>query len=490
MDPPAPAGKGGKGPPAHTLGQGPGVKGKGKDDGKAKAGGKAQPTRPEKTKWEGKDSGVLRWERRLAGKDDIRESAFQGEELPVLEELLENKFVKKKEDKEKEVVAAPVAVAKPVLWDPTEKQAAGAVRQNLAISMVWWGKRGDVFFKRLRAYDFFGVMEDPGFEKDRFDKLVETVGAMSADEWGRLKEENARTVYEWDDNLEGFFRELGKIPKFKERLLAVASHLNIDCRLMALSQRVQSMGEAMHAVKASETLPQVFRKILTIGNCFNAGNSQLGRADGFDAIKLLEQHLLNDMPKSTDGKTSLLQYMKEHELSEDQGDHFRQLAVQLQAWPFPFEPTNPKELETWVDPTDLRELQNDHGEITRDLASLEKTTKMSIKDRTATLATGVAPPGQDLEQMEAEIAALQQLDTVLLGQRSFVDKIDASLEELKHDLPALHAFFMHKPPQKRDLSAGKVLGVVSKLAKLLVPNEKKKVKKKIVRKPKGDAETL
>lgn len=207
------------------------------------------------------------------------------------------------------------------------------------------------------------------------------------------------------------------------------------------------------AILSCEALPVVLQKLLFIGNCLNAGEVAFGRADGYDAVLLLEQYILAMKPKTADGKMHLGEYLKTKEISEDDRDHFTYLVKVLKTpggnpW------TTPKE-ET--DDVDLGDMQKDSGDIGRHVAALEKNLVVAVQTQSELMPTA----------KKTQRDALQASDAIFTGHRDLVDQMDARIQSLRETCQGVHSFLMHTPPEKKKYCVGRVLAAFASLAKML-----------------------
>jgi len=202
----------------------------------------------------------------------------------------------------------------------------------------------------------------------------------------------------------------------------------------------------------------------------NAGSSSLGRADGFDVVHLLERVVLIDMPKGADGKTSLLQHIRDKEISSSQREAFGELERVLQGWKIPVG----KEDET--DPTDLDELQKDSGAIWEQLSRLENDLHSAILRHVGMLAAGPRPERSARaeqsrrQHLERQLELLRGYDTdVKRAHRVRIEKVDAALGEMRESMPALQHYLLQAPTPKKRFSAARILGVMAQLSQKLAP---------------------
>lgn len=464
--PPAGKGKGPAGPPAPA--------GKGKAGGKgapppgAGKGGKgypaaAAPTRGEKDDWVCRSKNNLRWQRRLSGHGGIETSVFNaGEEAIDLAAFAVMFAAEPLPDAGRLSRAAPAPasekVDKPVLWDPTEKQDAKKRRTNIGILMKTWEKLAEPFLDRLKLLEFGAILSDSAFNEDLFEQLIEMVKGIGSAEWTRLRAEDAESKYEWDRKLEGFFKRLQAISCFKERLMSLHRHVMVERDLRKLEKRATSLNDGILAIQQSGALRVVLRKLLRIGNCLNAGSGNLGRADGFDTVHLLERTLLIDMPKASDGKTSLLQYVRDWELDSAEREGFGELEKRLMGWKVP----SGKEDE--ADATDLNELQKDAGVVSEQLSLFERDLDQIQRElESAGLRPSDQPQlGKQLEVLSCYLDAIQE-------RRRRMEQL--RLNDIRERLLELQRYLLHSPPEKKKLSAGKILGVMAQLAQKLAPDK-------------------
>mmetsp|Transcript_90872 Transcript_90872/g.287893 ORF Transcript_90872/g.287893 Transcript_90872/m.287893 type:complete len:447 (+) Transcript_90872:271-1611(+) len=353
--------------------------------------------------------------------------------------------------------AAAERVERPILWEATEKQDPKKRRTNIGILMKTWEKLAEPFLDRLRLLDFSAILSDTSFNEDLFEQLIEMVKGVGATEWARLRESDANAKYEWDRPIEGFFKRLQDIPCFKERLMSLHRHLGIERDLGKLEKRVSQLDGGLGAIRQSEALRVVLRKLLRIGNCLNAGSGSLGRADGFDTVSLLERTLLIDMPKAADGRTSLLQFIRDRELDESEREAFGDLERTLAGWRVP------SGREDEADPTDLQELRRDSEAIGDQLARLEADLGL-IQQHLA--SSGFSGPGEQL-QLAKQLSVLAVYTKAVKDRRRRLE--DLRLQELGERLLGLQRYLLHAPPERRRLSAGRILGVIAQLAQRLAP---------------------
>merc|ERR1712232_1401181 len=138
------------------------------------------------------------------------------------------------------------------------------------------------------------------------------------DDWERLAEPGASTRYQWEDFPEQFFHDLAIIPNGFERLKLVKQRLALMQKIPELKEQVRACKAVIRLIKECPELKDLLRKVLYIGNCFNAGNTVPGylpQADAFDAVTLIKEQLLIGNPKGRDGLT-LLEYLKRKELTK------------------------------------------------------------------------------------------------------------------------------------------------------------------------------
>jgi len=445
-----------------------GVKGKGK----GKVGGhRAEPTREEKSDWVGRSKNTLRWQRRVYDDGGIPESVFSAGEAPLDLEALGQCFAREAVEEPKGPRAVTSSVQEPVckqiLWEASEKQDPKKRRTSITILMRTWEKLADVFLERLGHLQLEAIVSDPDFNEDLFEQLIDMVKSVTKVEWARLKEEDAESKYEWDRPTEGFFKRLQAISYFRQRLLGLHGHLAVDRELQKLHVRVAQLGLGVREVQRSEVLGVVLRKVLHIGNCLNAGSGGLGRADGFDVVSLLEKTLLIDMPKGSDGKTSLLQYIKDKELSLAQRHAFGELYKKLQGW------KAPSGRDDEADPSDLGELQRNGEELSQQLKQLEGDLSAALSRHTALLAAPSHREGCSASEegrrrhLEAQLVVLRGYGERLRVHRRRLDGIECELEAMKEELPALQRYLLHVPPEKKRLSAARILAAMTQLAQRL-----------------------
>jgi len=449
--------------------------GKGKGGGPEKCGkGKSQastvvPTRAEKDAWVGKSKNNLRWQRRLSAQGGIEDSVFGTGEGAVDLRALEDLFAREAGEEPRlgrGTLAAAERVDKPILWEATEKQDPKKRRTNISILMKTWEKLAEPFLDRLKLLELEGVLCD--VSEDSFEQLIDMVKSISSTEWARLREEDAESKYEWDRSIEGFFRRLQAISYFEQRLLGLHRHLVIQRDLRKLDLQVSRLDHGLRVIQQSEAVKVVLQKVLHIGNCLNAGSGNLGRADGFDTVHLLERTLLIDMPKGCDGKTSLLQYIRDRELSPYQREEFAELEKGLQGWKVP----SGKEDE--ADPTDINELQKDSEVISEQLLRLESDLDEAIQ-RHVVVLDQPPDPERSARQVQSKRHHLEKQLMVLRGydidvkkaHRARLEKIDYRLKDMREKLPLLQRYLLYAPPDRKKLSAGKILGVMAQLAQKL-----------------------
>ncbi|CAK0847163.1 unnamed protein product [Prorocentrum cordatum] len=466
----------GKGAPPQGGARGPPPPGKGRSAppaaGRAAAAG--APSREEKAAWAGRTKNNLRWQRKLGVQEGCVFAAGEGSvDLAALQDCFAREAPEDLRARSRPMT--PGRLERPVLWEGNDKQDPKKRRTGIAILMKTWEKLADAFLDRLRRLELQAILEDGDFNQDIFEQLIDVVHSVSTGEWERLREDGAHARYEWDGNTEGFFQRLQSISFFRERLSGLHGYIIIERDLRRLTCRVGKLAGGVRAIRGSRALECFLRKLLHIGNCLNAGSSALGRADGFDAVHALEKTLLIDMPKGSDGKTSLLQHMKEKELSPGQREAFGDLEKQLQGWKIP----SSSDAEQEADPTNLLDLKGEVDSATQVLSKLEGYLAGAINRHRACLFEAASHRGEfcprDLDSRRQHLterrALLDRYDERLKGFRSRFARLRADIEELQTELPALHGWLLHAPPEKKRLSAGRVLGVVSALAQRLAPDK-------------------
>lgn len=432
------------------------------------------PTREEKAAWAGRTKNNLRWQRKLGAQEGCVFAAGEGSvDLAALQDCFAREAPEERGARPRPMT--PGRLERPVLWEGNDKQDPKKRRTSIAILMKTWEKVGDAFLDKLKRLELQAILEDKDFNQDIFEQLIDVANGVSAGEWERLGEDGAQARYEWDGSTEGFFQRLQGISRFQERLSGLHGYIIIERDLRRLTARVGQLAGGVRAVRGSKALECFLRKLLHVGNCLNAGSSVLGRADGFDAVHALEKTLLIDMPKGSDGKTSLLQHMKERELTPGQREAFGELEKQLQGWKIP----SSKDDEQEADPTNLLDLRGDADSASQVLSKLEGYLAGAISRYRALLFESVShrgefcprDPDSKRQHLSDRQALLTRYDERLRDFRSRFTRLSADIEELQTELPSLHSWLLHVPPEKKRLSAGRVLGVVSALAQRLAPDK-------------------
>lgn len=469
--PPLAPGKGKLPPPAPGQGKGPPpVLGKGKAPCKG-AGKGPEPSRQDVLEWQDKKKNPLRWKRLLQAEGIFDDSLFAGaQEVEVNHEALARAFVRnvlEGQKRAKEFSPTKEAVRKPVLWAPTEKKTQEQRRQQVAIQMkAWNADDAQLFLDRLGRLDMNAIRFDPDFREDRFEQLTSLVEEMATSgvEWQRLAEPNAANTYEWDKDVEGFFRRLQTTPNFQERLSALQAGLLVDSELDALGRELSALKVGMESVVESAAFRLVFRKVLSIGNCLNAGQSKFNRADGFDVVALLEATDFLESYKGA-GSLSLLRYLQEQELSAEERQGLAELAAQLKG--ISWKPPAPGgEEDEGLDPTDLGELRRRSNDVSRALGQLGR----SLEHSRARLEGGPAPAAEAGAEVEVQAFQLQQL-RCFLGlleehkRRSI--EVESELDAVEEALHDFQRFLAHQPPKKKELVAGHSLGIVAHFVRKL-----------------------
>jgi len=172
---------------------------------------------------------------------------------------------------------------------------------------------------------------------------------------------------------------------------------------------------------------------LYAGNCLNAGESALCRADGFDSLELIASQLNNNLPKNKDGVT-FLQHLCEHELTAEDAETLTVLGFSLRSW------TSPGADDT--DQADLMDLQNAK-------AQLETVLRQCHVILSEEHASGNAKGCEELlefdnSKLKNHQDKLDQLETRLTWLRGEAD-------EMRGDgLVGLQRYLLHIPLGKKN----------------------------------------
>jgi len=448
-------------PPA--KGKAPAPKGAGKAAGKpagpkgappAKGGGKgkggATPTRPERENWTKKRKNKLHWKRYILPSPYLQKSLFNTAdvavdaevvEVDINEEMLATVFqlsgVAARESKEGD---GDGDVIKLPLWASTEKKSPAQRRQDMAITALKWQRanegddrlRSDLLISRLTSMDFEAILNDSCFinERDDIEMLVEKLDTIQPEERERLKA-GAVDPFEWEENVEGFYRKLITVDHVEAGLKSFRGHLEIADACSQYTSKLQSIKDSVQLVLDCTSLRTMLQKLLTIGNCLNAGDKNLGCADGFDAITLVQKTILINMPKGNDN-VSVLQYMNEHEVPSEAWEQLEKLAEGLSKWKLQASDDAPDE-------ADIEEIQNLVGKQSRQLVSL-----MSIS--------------KGMPYFEAKIKE----------HETSISDLDMFLDEMRCTLKVLQAWVVHDveaaDDKKTSLPTGKVLATLGAFA--------------------------
>jgi len=290
------------------------------------------------------------------------------------------------------------------------------------------------FIPLMRRGALSDILSSPQFSMDVFSTLEEALAIINDDEWARLRDEHSQQVYLWDCHVEGFFQQLDD--KATSTVAVIMAHFELLERTTDLAEQLNDAHEGICATTGSEELRRILRKILFIGNCFNAGDASSCRADGFDCVDLLKGQLCIDMPRGGDN-VSLLEHIRLHELSDEDVAAMKKLAEVLRPWRKPDEDK---------DQTDLMDVQNDK-------AQLEKMLRRSqqILERIDGDVAFLKPHWDMLNQIEARLDFLR-------GGSALKGKGQGGLLELQR-------YFFHVPPRDKSFAVGRILGYVAIFAK-------------------------
>merc|ERR1712137_550053 len=192
--------------------------------------------------------------------------------------------------------------------------------------------------------------------------------------------------YLWDPSIEGFFRQFDD--KSKSMVAVDMAHYELLEGTKVISAQLDAAHKGICATTQSGVLRRILRKILFIGNCLNAGDDMMSRADGYDCVDLLSAQLCIDMPRGADN-VSLLEHIRLHELSNQDVDAMKKLAEVLRPWRKPDEQK---------DQTDLMVVQNDKS-------MLEKLLRRSQEV--------LEKAGGDVSFLKLHWDALDQIETHL-----------------------------------------------------------------------------
>jgi len=334
----------------------------------------------------------------------------------VKEDLLQKRFLMALDIEVKTLITRKAQ--KPHLWIGSERQRMEIVATKMYKSM-------QEFIPMMQRGALSDIVSSPQFSRDLFSALNEALGTISEEEWVRLRDEHAPQVYLWDLHVEGFFRQLeGKV---QITVAVIVAHFELLERTKDLCDQLNDAYLGIRAITTSEELRRILRKILFIGNCFNAGDAGMCRADGFDCVDLLRSQLCIDMPRGGD-QVSLLQHIRLHELSDQDVSAMGKLAETLRPWRRP---------DDDKDQTDLVEVQNDK-------AMLEKLLRRSQ---------------QILEGIDGDVAFLKpHWDSLNLIEA----RVDFLIDGSSHGgLLELQRYFFHNPPHGKSFAAGRILGPVA-----------------------------
>jgi len=418
-------------------------KGAGKGKGKGKAPPSKQstgPSRTEKDNWVTKKKSAkvpkMRWKRRLENDSLVNMSesfAEEGEE-PVKEDLLQKRFVMALSNERKTNYFTSKVQQKPLLWMENEMRTPDKMRQKMAIVATKMHRPMQVFISMLQRGAVSDILSSPQFSYDAFSTLEEAIGNICEEEWARLRRQDSPQVYSWDWHIEGFFQQFDD--KAKSTVAVMMAHFELLERTKDLSDQLNDAYEGICATTASEELRRILRKILFIGNCFNAGDATTCRADGFDCVDLLKAQLCIDMPRGVDN-VSVLEHIRLHELSDQDVAAMKKLAEILRPWRKP---------DDEKDQTDLMDVQNDK-------AMCEKLLRRSqqILEKIGGDADFLKPHWDSLNHIETRLEFLR-------GGSSCKGKGHGGILELQR-------YFFHNPPRDKSFAVGRILGYVAIFAK-------------------------
>jgi len=410
-----------------------------------------QPTREEKDEWVKKKKTKLWWKRQLQQQGAIENSVFQGGEVEVNMTEFTSVFEQSLQEKKVETVKVEKKILPP-LWDGNDKQDPNKRRQEMSFLAVGGFKKcAKVMFERLENLKFEEIITDEDFRDDNFERLAAIAVTINANETKKLKDMTETAVtYMWDEHVEGFFATLVGIPKVAERLQWMRGHLECSTISKEMLEQLERIDTSINAIQSSAVFPLMCQKILAIGNCLDAGDAKLGRADGFDVIPLFKDTILKNMPKGNND-TSILKFLKTVELTDEERQQFQELKDQLSGWLIPKDDN---------DTADLGFFTNQSGVLTRELVKLEK----SLQEERKASAQGAF------------------MEKCLADHRRASSDIDAQLSTLKQNLKTLQKYLIYtpdKPPGGKDedrnyLAAGLILGVINEFVKVMAAEEAKK----------------
>lgn len=357
--------------------------------------------------------------------------ACNGEES-VNEELLVKRFVvAQAQDKVKKApVVEVVVVKKEMLWIGTEKTSPDKVRQRVAIIGKKLKKLVEELLPTILVGDLGDLLADFKFNVEDIATLDDVLGSVIDDEWARLRDETAPETYMWDDNIEGFCAQFDE--RAKSIIGVIMAHFELSEATVAMSEQLDEVQAGIHETLQSQQVKSLLKKVLYVGNCLNAGDKQMGRADGFDCVDLLIGQLCMDMPKGSDG-VSLLEHIRQNELSPEDVEAWKDLVEVLKPW------DRPDEKE---DQADLDDLQKEKNILEK---MLNKSQTLMEKHNVDTAF--LKPHFEMLDTLEARLDFLRGGD----------DPKGEGIVELQR-------YLFHNPAKDKTFAVGRILGYVNILA--------------------------
>lgn len=239
-------------------------------------------------------------------------------------------------------------------------------------------------------------------------------------------------MYSWDCCLEGFFRQFDD--KSTDIVAVIVAHFEVLERTKIILSQLDDARVGICATTKSEELRRILRKILFIGNCLNAGDANMCRADGFDCVDVLSQ-LCTDMPRGGDN-VSVLEHIRLNELSDQDVAAMKELARILYPW-------------TQKGDDDMFDLM----EVQKDKAMLEKLLRRSqvIVQKIGGDIGFLKPHWDSLNQIEDSLEFLR-------GGSSLKGRGQGGLLELQR-------YFFHNPPREKSFQVGTILKHVAIFAR-------------------------
>jgi len=227
------------------------------------------------------------------------------------------------------------------------------------------------------------------------------------------------------------------------------SHFELEESIPSLQKQVDEVECGVRAIVKCNGFRNLLQKVLFAGNCFNAGESTLGRADGYDSLELIAGQLNNNLPKGKDG-VSFIRHLCEHELTAEDVETLAVLGHSLRSW------TGPGADDT--DQADLMDMQNEKAKLEKVLCKCQNILRQEH-------ASGNSKGCEELlefdnSKLKNHQDQLEQLETRLTWLRGEAD-------EMRGDgLVGLQRYLLHIPPAKKKYAAGRILGCIATFARL------------------------